>query len=45
METAESLKSRISTLESENRSLKQKVATLYSALKKVRARQKHKEVR
>lgn len=34
MDRAESLKSRISTLESENRWLKHKVALLYEALRK-----------
>lgn len=34
MDRAESLKSRISTLESENRWLKHKVTILYSALRK-----------
>lgn len=45
MDRAESLKSRISTLENENRWLQHKVTILYSALKKALARRKEKKVR
>ena len=44
MDKAESLKSRISTLESENRWLKHKVTIFYSAVKKALAHRKQKEV-
>ncbi|KAL9955138.1 hypothetical protein ACROYT_G036424 [Oculina patagonica] len=43
MDRAESLKSRISTLENENRWLQHKVTILYSALKKALARRKEKK--